>query len=230
MNFLFYVYIRFVLNIPVMRKSVFKDTVYNEISRVSKIFSNPNRLEIIDLIANGPKSVEDIAMETRISIANASQHLQILKKERLVSSYREGNRIFYELASQEVFHAAKSLRDLALHMSPHIQMALNDFRSKSGYTAPYSLDSLVDRQDLIFLDVRPQDEYNTGHIPNALSIPIIDLENKLKDIPKDKLIVTYCRGMFCTYADEAVKMLNEKGYRAVKLDQNVLEYQHEFVS
>jgi len=210
-----------------MEKRVFKDTVYEEISRISKIFSNPNRLEIIDLLANGPKSVEDIASETGISIANASQHLQSLKKERLVYAHRKGNRIFYSITSNEVYHVAKNLRDLAINISPYIKLTLDEFRNKSGYTEPYMLDSLVERKDLVFLDVRPEDEFESGHIPNAISIPIQQLEFKLNDIPKDKLIVAYCRGMFCTFADEAVKLLNEKGYKAMKLDQSVLEYQNE---
>ena len=141
-----------------MEKREFKNTVYSEISRVSKIFSNPNRLEIIDLIANGPKSVEDIAFETGISIANASQHLQLLKKERLATARRNGNRIFYSLASDEIFMASKSLRDLALHTSPHINMAIDDFRASSGYTQPYTLAALLNRDDLLFLDVRPEDD------------------------------------------------------------------------
>jgi len=210
-----------------MDKRAFKDSVYYEISRISKIFSNPNRLEIIDLIANGAKSVEDIAFETGISIANASQHLQSLKKERLVYTHRKGNRIFYSITSNEVYHAAKSLRDLAINISPYIKLTLDEFRIDSGYTKPYTLDSLSDREDLLFLDVRPEDEFESGHIPNAISIPIQKLELKLNDIPKDKLIVAYCRGMFCTFADEAVKLLNEKGYKAMKLDQSVLEYQSE---
>ena len=210
-----------------MEKRQFKDTVYYEISRISKIFANPNRLEIIDLLANGPKSVEDIASETGISIANASQHLQSLKKERLVDTHREGNRIFYSITSNDIYHAAKSLRDLAIHISPYIKMTLDEFREKSGYKKPYMLDSLSEREDLVFLDVRPEDEYESGHIPNAISIPIQELEMKINDIPKDKLIVAYCRGMFCTFADEAVKFLNDRGYKAMKLDQSVLEYQHE---
>ena len=210
-----------------MEKREFKDTIYNEISRISKIFSNPNRLEIIDLIANGPKSVEEIAMETGISVANASQHLQILKKERLVKSHRKGNRIFYVIFSTEVYLAAKSMRDLAMHISPYMKIALEEFRNTSGYQTAYSLDQLSNRDDMIFLDVRPLDEYDSGHIPSAMSIPVKDLESKIHEIPKDKLIVAYCRGIFCTYADEAVKFLNKNGYNAMKLEQNVIEYLEE---
>ena len=210
-----------------MKTRQFTATVYYEISRISKIFSNPNRLEIIDLLANGPKSVEDIASETGISIANASQHLQSLKKERLVDTHREGNRIFYSITSNDVYHAAKSLRDLAINISPVIKRTRLECSEKSGYTKPYMLDSLSERKDLVFLDVRPEDEYESGHIPNAISIPIQELELKINNIPKDKLIVAYCRGMFCTFADEAVKFLNDRGYKAMKLDQSVLEYQHE---
>ena len=209
-----------------MEKRAFKDHVYSEVSRISKLFSNPHRLEIIDLIANGPKSVEDIAIETGISIANASQHLQSLKKERLVDTHRNGTRIFYTLVSDQVYMTSKSLRDLALSISPYVQMTINEFKKESGYIDSYSLDPLMNREDLVFIDVRPEDEFESGHIPNALSIPIKDLEQKINDIPKDKLIIAYCRGMFCTYADEAVQMLNQKGFNAMKLDQSVLEYQN----
>ena len=209
-----------------MEKRAFKDHVYSEVSRISKLFSNPHRLEIIDLIANGPKSVEDIATETGISIANASQHLQSLKKERLVDTHRKGTRIFYRLVSDQVYMTAKSLRDLALSISPYVQMTINEFKKESGYIDSYSLDPLMNSEDLVFIDVRPEDEFESGHIPNALSIPIKDLELKINDIPKDKLIIAYCRGMFCTYADEVVQLLNQKGYKAMKLDQSVFEYQN----
>lgn len=213
-----------------MEKRAFKDHVYSEVSRISKLFSNPNRLEIIDLIANGPKSVEDIANETGISIANASQHLQSLKKERLVDAHRKGKRIFYTLVSDQIYLTATSLRNLALSISPYVQMTIDKFRTDSGFSDPYTLDPLMNHEDIVFLDVRPKDEYESGHLPNALSIPIKELELKINDIPKDKLIIAYCRGMFCTYADEAVLILNKKGFKAMKLDQSVLEYQNNAIA
>lgn len=202
-----------------------KNSIYNEISRVAKAISNPNRLEILDFIANGAKSVEDIALQIGISIANASQHLQTLKKERLVKTSKKGNHVFYSLVSMEVYMAWKSLRDLTLSVSPHIEQTMTEIRESFEYENPLTLNEINERKDIYLLDVRPVDEYEKGHIPKATSIPIEKLINRLEEIPKDKLVITYCRGMFCLVADEAVKILHEKGYKAKKIEESVLDYQ-----
>lgn len=208
-----------------MDKREFKDSVYSEISRVAKAFSNPNRLEIIDLISNGEKSVEDIALETGITIANASQHLQSLKKERLVKTIKKGHHVYYSLASTEIYWTWKSLRDLTISVSPYIGSLVNNFREVFGVEKSYSFEDVQNRKDIFLLDVRPKDEYEQGHIPKAVSIPIDSLEENLNQIPKDKLIITYCRGMFCSYAEEAVKILHNSGYNAKRLEENVIDYQ-----
>lgn len=208
-----------------MKTREFKDSVYNEISRIAKAMSNPNRLEIIDFLANGQKCVEDIALQTGISIANASQHLQTLRKERLVKAQKQGVHVFYSLASNEVYLAWKNLRDLSLTISPYIREAINNIRAHNEYDGPITLDKLKERGDVYLLDVRPRDEYEKGHIPNALSVPIEELNERMGEIPKDKLVIAYCRGMFCSIADEAVKMLHTKGYNAKKIEESVLDYQ-----
>jgi rhodanese-related sulfurtransferase len=208
-----------------MDKREFKDIVYNEISRISKAMSNPNRLEIIDFIANGEKCVEDIALQTGISIANASQHLQTLKRERLVKTRKKGVYVCYSLASNEVYLVWKSLRDLTLTISPYIQDTINEIREYNKFDAPITLDKIKERNDVFLLDVRPKDEYDKGHILNALSLPIDELNDRLNEIPKDKLVIAYCRGMFCSIADEAVKILHTKGYSAKKIEESVLDYQ-----
>ena len=208
-----------------MDKREHKDRIYSEISRIAKAISNPNRLEILDFIANAEKSVEDIALQTGISIANASQHLQTLKAERLVTSSKHGNRVFYTLESMDVYMAWKSLRNLALSVSPSMELSMAEFRASLGYQEACSLDEVKDRADVCLLDVRPVDEYEKAHIPNAVSIPIKELTKRLKELPKDKLVVAYCRGMFCTYADEAVKILLDNGYNAAKIDEGVLDYE-----
>ena len=202
-----------------------KNSIYNEISRIAKAISNPNRLEILDFIANGAKSVEDIALQTGISIANASQHLQILKKERLVHTSKKGNHVFYSLVSMEVYVAWKSLRDLTLSISPYVEQTMNEIRKNFAYKRPLTLNELNERKDIYLLDVRPIDEYEKGHIPKAISIPLADLKNCLEQIPKDKLVITYCRGMFCLVADEAVKILHINGYKAKRIEESVLDYQ-----
>jgi len=205
-------------------KRELKNSIYNEIARIAKAFSNPNRLEILDFIVNGAKPVEDIALQTGISIANASQHLQILKKERLVKTSKNGNQVFYSLVSIEVYMVWKSLRDLTLSVSPHIQQTITEIRENFEYKNPLTLNEIKERKDIYLLDVRPIDEFEKGHIPQATSIPLEKLKNCLEKIPKDKLIITYCRGMFCLVADEAVKILIKNGYNAKKIEESVLDY------
>lgn len=209
----------------IMDKRDFKNNAYHEISRVAKAMSNPNRLEIIDFIANGEKCVEDIALQTGITIANASQHLQTLKKERLVRARKDGVQVFYSLGSGEVYHAWKALRDLTLQLSPHIREMIDQLQVSNEFDPPVTLDQIKGRSDVHLLDVRPKDEYRKGHIPGAISISLEELEEHLGDLPKDKLIIAYCRGMFCTLADEAVKFLRTKGYKARKIEVSVPEYE-----
>ena len=208
-----------------MNKRDFKDNSYDEISRIAKAMSNPNRLEIIDFIANGEKCVEDIALQTGISIANASQHLQTLKKERLVKARKNGVQVFYSLGSREVYRAWKGLRDLALQLSPHVREMMDQLRISNEFDLPVTLNQIKGRSDIHLLDVRPKDEYQKGHMPKAISIPLDELEERLGDLPKEKLIIAYCRGMFCTLADEAVKILRIKGYKARKIELSVPEYE-----
>lgn len=208
-----------------MDKRTLKDSVYNEISRITKAMSNSNRLEIIDYLANGGKYVEDIAIQTGISIANASQHLQTLKKERLVISHKVGIQVYYSLASEKVYLAWKTMRDLTFSVSPLLDHIVDKHRKSNRFTRPVSLKEIQQRRDVCFLDVRPKDEYEKGHIPNSLSVPIQELSDRIEEIPKDKLLIAYCRGMFCTMADEAVKLLLEKGYNAKKIEENIIDYQ-----
>ena len=206
-------------------KRALKNSIYSEISRVAKAISSPNRLEILDFIANGAKSVEDIALQTDISIANASQHLQTLRKERLVRAIKKGNHVFYSLTSMEVYLSWKSLRDLTVSVSPHIEKILAEIRGSFDYEEPIALSEIQERRDIYLLDVRPFDEYEKNHIPKATSIPLEELKNRLEEIPKDKLVITYCRGQFCLIADEAVKVLHSNGYHAKKIEESVLDYQ-----
>ena len=208
-----------------MNKRAFKDAAYQEISRITKALSNANRMEIIDLIANGEKCVEDIAIQTGISIANASQHLQTLKRERLVQARKEGLQVYYALSSPEVYRVWTSLRDLTMQLSPHLSQVLAQFRGSNEFDPPFALAQLKGRPDLCFLDVRPKDEYQKGHLPEAVSIPLDELAVRLGDLPKDKLIIAYCRGMFCTLADEAVTFLRAKGYTAHKIEASAPEYE-----
>lgn len=207
-----------------MNKRTFKDQIYTTIAGMGKAFSSANRLEILDLLANGEKSVEAVAEATAISIANASHHLQLLKSARMVKSRREGNFIYYALASREVLAAWKALRDLALAREPETQLVLREFREGMNGQAGLSYRELGDSQEgRVFLDVRPADEFAAGHLPGAWLIPIDELPARLAELPKDKKIIAYCRGPFCTYADEAVQMLRARGFDAVRLEEGVAD-------
>ncbi len=208
-----------------MNKRAYKDSAYQEISRIARALSSPNRLEIIDFIANGAKCVEDIALQTGISIANASQHLQTLKKERLVKAEKKGVQVYYTLASREVYLAWKSLRDLTLSLSPYLREAMKENRIHHDYQMPVTLHEFKDRPDVFLIDVRPKDEYDKGHLPDAISVPLSELAVRLGEIPKEKLIIAYCRGMFCSIADDAVKLLHIQGYNARKIEESVLDYE-----
>lgn len=207
-----------------MDKREFKDHIFTEISRITRALSNSNRMEIIHFIANGEKSVEDIALQTGIRIANASQHLQNLKKERLVVARKVGVQVFYSLASEEVYLAWKGLRDLALQTSPFLRETVSDMKTTLQLGESIFFNELKEREDVVWIDVRPKDEFDKKHMDNALSFPLEELKNRLDELPKDKLIVAYCRGMFCTMANEAVKLLQAYGYKAKCIEENVLEF------
>lgn len=209
-----------------MEKRLFKDRIYTAIAGQSKAFSNPNRLEIIDLLANGEKSVEQIAAHSAISIANASQHLQVLKSARLVKSRRAGNFIFYSLNGGKAYAAWKAIRDLAMDQEPMVQLTLQEFRGEMGHKTRFFYPSPSLQDKVLYLDVRPSDEFSGGHLEDAYSIPIQELSTRLAELPRDKTIIAYCRGPFCTYADEAVQLLNAKGFNALRMEESYLDVQH----
>lgn len=206
----------------------FKNKIYSELADITKAMANPHRLEIIELLAQGPNPVENIAKNTGLNIANASHHLQTLKKARLVTSRKKGKYSFYSLSSMKVFEAWKAMRELGFSQNAQIEKMLRDFR-----TSRYTLESVTTAQLLnrleegkaVVLDARPREEYEAGHIASAISIPQDELIQKLKKLPKDKEIIAYCRGPLCAMADDAVKVLNEHGYRAVRLDMGYPEWQ-----
>lgn len=199
----------------------FKNRIYNELASIAKALANPHRLEIIELLAQGPSPVEYIAENTGISIANASQHLQTLKKARLVISEKRGKYSYYSLSNSGVFELWRSMRDLGFSQNAEIEKLLQDFRKSRHNLESVSSDELLERIEqgkAIVLDVRPREEYEAGHIASALSIPQNELIDKLKSLPKNKEIIAYCRGPLCAMADDAIKLLQENGYRATRFD------------
>jgi rhodanese-related sulfurtransferase len=205
-----------------MNKRQFKDKVYGELARIAKALGNSHRMEIIDLLAQGPFTVEQIAGYTGMSVANASQHLQTLKNAKLVTVTRNGNFINYALAGENVYEAWSHLRSLGQIYNAEIEKVVNDFRKDHDGMDSIDADSLaqmIKNDEVVVLDVRPDEEYNRGHIHRAISTPIEALSKHLKNLPKRKMIVAYCRGPYCVYADEAVAMLKKKGYTAKRLNE-----------
>lgn len=205
-----------------MDKREFKNKAYNELAKVTKALGNPRRMEIIDLLAQGPFSVERIAEQTSLSVANASQHLQTLKRARLVEITRKGNFIYYHLASEKVFEAWRALRELGLSQNAEAEKLVHDFYHSGHVAEPVTMDELrqkITEQNVIVLDVRPGEEFNRGHIKKAVSIPVEELARRMEELPRDTEIIAYCRGPLCVYAEEAVNLLREKGFEAKRLKE-----------
>jgi rhodanese-related sulfurtransferase/DNA-binding MarR family transcriptional regulator len=203
-----------------MNKRQFKDRVYGELARITKSMANPHRMEIIELLAQGEVSVEQIAEQTNLPIANTSQHLQVLKQAQLVEINRQGNFIYYRLSSSNVFKAWKALRDLGVERISAIETVVKEFRKAKFDFDSVTIDELVEKIDsgkVTILDVRPESEYKQGHIAHAVSMPIDELAKRLKELPKRGEIIAYCRGPFCVYADEAVAILVQAGFKAKRL-------------
>jgi len=205
-----------------MTKREFKDKVYDELAKITKALANPHRLEIIELLAQSDYSVEQISSQTDLSVANASQHLQVLKTARLVDITRNGNYIHYKLANTNVFKAWKALRELGVERIATIDKLVNDFRQSKFKFESVTIDELllkIESGKVTILDVRPEVEYQKGHIANSISIPFDELSKRLKELSKRSEVIAYCRGPFCVYADEAVALLAKAGYKARRLEE-----------
>lgn len=194
--------------------------MYEQFARIVRALGNPHRLELIDLLAQGEYTVEEIARETAMSIANASQHLQTLRAAHLVEVRREGLYAFYRLADENVFRVWQNIRALGEARLAEIDRIVHAFLEDRDTLAPVSAEELLQLsqdRDVVLIDVRPENEYRSGHILGARSVPLDKLEPYLKQIPKDEEVVAYCRGPYCVFSDEAVALLRERGYRARRL-------------
>lgn len=209
-------------------KRQFKAQLYEQFARISRALANPHRLELIDLLIQGERSVEELARETALSIANASQHLQVLRAARLVAVRRDGVYAFYHLADPTVQRLWLALCAVGESQLADLQQVVKTFLADRSNLAPISVEQLrarLDTEALVVLDVRPSLEYAAGHLPNARSIPVEELHGRLAELPADQPIVAYCRGPYCVFADEAVATLTARGYTAYRLDAGVAEWQ-----
>lgn len=210
-----------------MKARDFKNRIYNELASIAKALASPHRLEIIELLAQGPCPVEYIAENTGISIASASHHLQILKKARLAKYERKGKYNYYSLSNSRVFEVWKTLRELGFSQNAEIEKLIRDFRDNRQSLESITSEELQKRlvkNNVLVLDVRPKEEYEEGHIANAISIPSDQLADRLNELPKNREIIAYCRGPLCAMADEAVDMLKKYGFRSKRLNEGYPEW------
>ena len=205
----------------------FKDQLYEQFARIAKALANPHRLELIDLLAQGERTVEDLAREAALSIANASQHLQTLRAARLVDVRREGLYAFYHLSDERVYRLWQVLRALGETQLAEIDRIVKTFlhdRDSFEAVSTDELRSLCRDGDVVLLDVRPEEEYRAGHIPGARSVPVEKLEVFLKELPTDKEVIAYCRGPYCVFSDEAVNLLRQRGYKARRYERGLPDW------
>jgi len=212
-----------------MEKSsrLFKDAIYEQFARIGKAVSSPKRLELLDLLCQGERTVEILAKEAGISLANASQHLQVLRGARLVESAKSGQFVTYRLTDQAVCDFVLSMRVLAERELAEVEQIKRRFLEGKKGLEPVDRESLIKRVKegkVIVLDVRPAEEFLAGHIPGAVSIPLEELEQKLSGLPKDQEIVAYCRGPYCVLAIRAVEILREKGFHAFRMEEGVQDW------
>lgn len=208
-------------------KRQYKDDIYSSISIITKALSSPKRIEIIDLLSQGEKSVEVIAEQTELGIKNASAQLKELKSSRLVDSRKVGKNVFYYLANESVARFLIHLRFFSEERSLELQQIVNEAFSHQSDLIEIDRKSLLTkakRGEVILLDVRPVDEYNQGHIPFAVSVPISELSKHLKNFTKSKEIIAYCRGPYCFFAKDAVEYLRSKGFKAKRFSDSVQEW------
>jgi rhodanese-related sulfurtransferase/DNA-binding MarR family transcriptional regulator len=208
-------------------KRDFKDRLYGEFARIGKTLASPHRLEILEVLAQGERTVESLAPETGLSIANASRHLQQLRQAQLVLARREGLFVHYRLAGPEVVSLMLAVRQAAEQHLAEVDRVVHDYLGERDGFEPVTPDELSRRMtngEVVVLDVRPEQEYASGHISGARSIPVADLSARLAELPREKEYVAYCRGPYCVYADEAVAVLRANGFKAKRLTEGYPEW------
>jgi rhodanese-related sulfurtransferase len=208
-----------------MASSIAKQALFEAIALMGKAFASPRRLELLDLLAQAPRSVEDIARASGQSTANASQHLQALHAAGMVTRTREGTRVVYALAGEEALRLWLALRDASAAQLAEVERAAHDYLGEDVETI--GREDLLERLssgDVVLVDVRPPEEFAAGHIEGARSIPLAELERRLAELPADREVIAYCRGPFCAYSHEAVRRLNDAGRTARRLEDGWPEW------
>jgi rhodanese-related sulfurtransferase/predicted transcriptional regulator len=208
----------------------FKHDLFSQFARVAKAMSNGYRLELLEFLAQGERSVEALSQVSGLTMANTSQHLQQLKQSGLVANRKQGHKVYYRLSGMDVMALTSSLREVAERHLTDVDRLVNDYLKVKDSLEPIPLHELLDRvrDDLVtVLDVRPEEEYNSGHLPGAINIPLAELEKHLHELNPQHEIVAYCRGPHCVLAFDAVAKLREKGWSANRLDGGLPEWKLE---
>lgn len=204
-----------------------KDLLYEQVARIGKIFSSAKRLELIELLCQGEKTVDALAREATISVKLASSHLRELRMSQLVETERRGKNIVYRLANKAVADLWVQIHTLAEDRLVELQLVLQRIAAQPGDLVPSDRESLMKaarKGELVLLDVRPAEEYLAGHLPFARSIPLNELRQRLAELPKDRSIIAYCRGPYCLMAKDAVELLKQRGYSTMHLREGVAEW------
>jgi rhodanese-related sulfurtransferase len=204
-----------------------KDALYEQFARIGKAVANPKRIELLDLLAQGEHCVDDLAQSADMGITNTSNHLQVLRHARLVETRKEGTRVLYRLADEGVLRLYVAIRDLAQMRLAEVDQVVRDYFLARDVLEPITREELVERAEhdrIIVLDVRPKHEYEAGHIPGAVSVPLEELQDRLASLHTRTEIVAYCRGPYCVLATEAIQLLRGGGFRARRLKDGMPEW------
>jgi len=205
-----------------------KQALFDEFARVGKALASGRRIELQDVLANGERTVEGLARQSGLSVANASQHLQVLRQAGLVATRRDGTSVHYRLATSEVFELWRALRTLASSRLAEVERLAAAYLGARDQLEPVTRQELArrlaDGEELVVLDVRPAEEHAAGHLPGAVSIPLAELRRRLAELPRDREIVAYCRGPFCAFAHEAIAVLTDAGLTARRLEDGLPEW------
>ncbi|MFZ5559081.1 MAG: ArsR/SmtB family transcription factor [Pseudomonadota bacterium] len=210
-----------------MAQSDFKQALFEQFARVAKALGHANRLQLLEFVAQGPRSVEDLAKVSGLSVANASQHLQELRQSGLVIARKEGLRVFYEIAGDDVVTLLHWLRTVAEHRLADVERLVGTYLHGRDGLEPVPAAELLERARkglVTVLDVRPPEEFAAGHVPGAINVPLSELEGRLGKLPKDREVVAYCRGPYCVLAFEAVARLRRRGVKARRLENGFPEW------
>lgn len=206
---------------------VFKDSLYAQLARIGKAIASPARLELLELLMQSERTVDSLATETGLSVANTSQHLQTLRAAGLIESRKAGLFVHYRLGDPSVFELCQSMRVVGERRLAELDRLVREHFASRGQMESISMQELLARskdREIIVIDARPAHEYAAGHIAGAISLPIDELKNRLRELPKTKQFVAYCRGPYCIYADQAVEVLRASRRRASRLEAGLPEW------